>query len=393
MLPQTSHSTPPWLKPAFPHVAAFAVTALVMGSGCQTSTPAERPEPAETPKAHPHRGGAHVKTPMQRDDEPRLSALRQLTFGGENAEAYWNKEGTELTFQSKRDGLECDQIFRMSATGENVRQVSVGNGRTTCAYIQTDASIVYASTHAHGEGCLWTPDHSQGYVWPIYPEMDIWRANADGTDAALLFQSDGYDAEATICHEDGRILFTSTMNGDLDLYVMNADGSDVKQLTDTPGYDGGAFFSADCSKIVWRASRPEGEALKAYEALLKQNLVRPSKLEIYVADADGTNVVQVTNNGAANFAPYLHPDNKRLVYVSNQNDDAGRNFDIFIINVDGTGLEQLTFNPTFDGFPMFTHDGKRIVFASNRNNAKRGDTNVFVADYVDAPATSEAVSP
>lgn len=369
---------------------SFATLCFVATSACQSSDSAKKEDvkpsdddKAEAKAAHHGHGGAHIKTKMVRDDEPHLSNIRQLSFGGENAEAYWNKDGTALSFQSKRDGAECDQIFRMSAEGKDVRQVSVGNGRTTCAYIQTDDSIVYASTHAHGEGCRWTPDHSQGYVWPIYPEMDIWRADADGANASLLFQSDGYDAEATICHEDGRIIFTSTMNGDLDLYVMNADGSDVKQLTDTPGYDGGAFFSADCSKIVWRASRPEGEALAEYQALLKKNLVRPSKLEIYVADADGTNVVQVTNNGAANFAPYLHPDNKRLLYVSNQADPKGRNFDIFLINVDGTGQEQITHNPTFDGFPMWTHDGKRLVFASNRNNAQRGDTNVFVADWTD----------
>lgn len=378
--------------PALRSVAAPLLVALglVVTSGCQSSDSAKKEDTAapsetkaEAKAAHHGHGGAHLKTPMVRDDEPHLKNVRQLTFGGENAEAYWNKDGTALSFQSKRDGAECDKIYRMTADGKDVRQVSVGNGRTTCAYIQTDDSIVYASTHAHGEGCLWTPDHSQGYVWPIYPEMDIWRADADGANASLLFQSDGYDAEATICHQDGRIIFTSTKNGDLDLYVMNADGSDVKQLTDTPGYDGGAFFSADCSKIVWRASRPQGEALAEYQALLKENLVRPSKLEIFVADADGSNVVQVTNNGAANFAPYLHPDNKRLAYVSNQADPKGRNFDIFLINVDGTGQKQITHNPTFDGFPMWTHDGKRLVFASNRNNAQRGDTNVFVADWID----------
>jgi Tol biopolymer transport system component len=332
--------------------------------------------------AHGH-GGPHVKTPMTREDEPHIKNLRQLTDGGENAEAYWNVSGTELSFQSTHGEMKCDQIFRMKADGSDRRQVSVGNGRTTCGYIQTDESIVYASTHGHGEGCLASPDHSQGYVWPLYTEMDIWAADANGDNARLLFQSDGYDAEATICHKDGRIIFTSTKNGDLDLYVMDKDGKNVRQLTDTPGYDGGAFFSPDCSKIIWRASRPEGQALEDYRALLAKNLVRPSALEIFVMDADGKNVVQVTDNGKANFAPYMHPDNKRLLYVSNKADPKGRDFDIYLVNVDGSGEERITHNPTFDGFPMWSHDGKKLVFASNRANKERGDTNIFVADWVD----------
>lgn len=359
----------------------FASTLLV---ACASSSPEPRSDASSAPKAEAHgHARPHTKTPMVRPDEPRLRNLRQLTFGGENAEAYWSKSGEELIYQSTHGDLECDQIFRMNADGSGKRQVSVGNGRTTCGYIQTDGSIVYASTHGHGEGCLAPPDRSQGYVWPLYPEMDIWRADADGKNPRLLFQSEGYDAEATICHEDGRIIFTSTMNGDLDLYVMDADGQNVTQLTNTPGYDGGAFFSPDCSMIVWRASRPTGEALEDYRRLLEQGLVRPSKLEIYVAKADGTEVRQVTDNGAANFAPYLHPDNQRVIFASNVGDPKGRNFDLYMVGIDGQGMERITTNPTFDGFPMFTHDGKRLVFASNRNNAKAGETNVFVADWLD----------
>lgn len=381
------------------HMRSMLLSALGVAllQGCTTTSSGEKATPDSAPPASETAGepsagqggppasaqGAHERTPVERDDEPRLRNVKQLTFGGENAEAYWNKDGTELIFQARRGDMKCDQIFRMNADGSKERQVSVGNGRTTCGYIQIDDSIIYASTHAHGEGCLEEPDRSQGYVWPLHPEMDLWQADADGSNARLLFQSDGYDAEATVCPQDGRVIFTSTMNGDLDLYMIDKDGSNLRQITNTPGYDGGAFFSPDCSKIIWRASRPEGEELEEYRALLKQNLVRPSKLEIYVADADGSNVVQVTNNGAANFAPYMHPDNQRLLFVSNKADPKGRDFDIFYIRVDGTGEERVTRNPTFDGFPMWTHDGKRLVFASNRNNDKVGETNVFVADWVD----------
>lgn len=351
----------------------LVLCASLLLTACKTPPQAEvRPEVT-----------AADRTPVMRTDEPHLAAIVQLTFGGENAEAYWNADGTALIFQSTRDGAQCDQIFRMNADGSDVRQLSSGRGRTTCGYFQNDGSILYASTEAHGEGCLTSPDHSQGYVWPLYPEMDLWRAGPLGEDAKLLFQSKGYDAEATVCRTDGRIVFTSTMDGDPELYVIDRDGKNLRRLTHTPGYDGGAFFSPDCSKIVWRASRPEGAELEQFRALLAQNLVRPSKLEIFVAGADGKDVVQVTRNGAANFAPYFHADNERLLFVSNKNDPKGRNFDLFLIRTDGSGEEQITFDPSFDGFPMWSPDGKRLVFASNRAQARRGETNVFVADWID----------
>lgn len=346
-------------------------------------------KPAEHPGEHPagHAPAAHERTPVTRPDERHLKNIRQLTFGGENAEAYFDHTGGELTFQTKRGDAKCDAIYRMNADGKNQRQVSVGNGRTTCAYITTEGKNLYASTHGSGPGCLDEPDRSQGYVWKIYPQFDLWVSDADGKNAKVLFSSPAYDAEATVCHKDGRILFTSSKSGDLELYVMDKDGKNLAQLTSTPGYDGGAFFSEDCSKIVWRASRPTGAELADYQRLLKMDLVRPSKLEIYVADIDKKNVVtnikQVTRNGKANFAPYLHPDNKRVLYVSNQADPKGRDFDVFLINVDGTGEERVTTNPTFDGFPMFSPDGKRLIFASNRNNDKDGDTNLFMADWAD----------
>lgn len=384
--------------------------ALVLG--CQSTAPAvDQPassgpttQPAAAANAHQgtqpaaHHGqhGPHsapvADRDVQRADEPHLQNVRQLTFAGENAEAYFDQTGKELIFQTKRDGAQCDAIFRMGSDGSNPRQVSPAGaaaGRTTCSFITPDNHIVYASTHGHGAGCLDEPDHSQGYVWKVYPEFDIYRAGPAGEDPKVLFQSEGYDAEATVCHSTGRIVFTSDKSGDLELYSMNADGSDVRQLTNTPGYDGGAFFSEDCSKMVWRASRPQGEKLTEYQALLKQHLVRPSSLEIFVADVQKngelTNVVQVTNNGKANFAPYMHPDNKRVLYVSNKLDPKGRDFDIFLVNIDGSGEERITTNPSFDGFPMFTPDGKQLVFASNRANATFGDTNVFIADWVETP--------
>ena len=360
-------------------VGVLLVPAVLATSGCNKS---KGSPDAGTPAVVPHN-----KTPLTRADEPHLQNVRQLTFGGENAEAYFDASGKHLIFQAKRGDAQCDAIYRMTADGKTERKVSVGDGRTTCAFIRPDGSILYSSTHGHGPGCLAEPDRSQGYVWKVYPEFDIWTADADGKNAKTLFSSLGYDAEATVCHQDGRIIFTSSKSGDLELYVMDPSGLNVVPLTNTPGYDGGAFFSEDCKKIVWRASRPQGSELEEYEKLLEQNLVRPSKLEIMTADIDGdnrlSNVKQVTSNGKANFAPYMHPDNKRLLYVSNEADPKGRDFDVFMVNLDGTGHTRITTNPTFDGFPMFSPDGKKLVFASNRGNDKEGDTNLFIADWID----------
>jgi Tol biopolymer transport system component len=268
--------------------------------------------------------------------------------------------------------------------------VSTGTGRTTCGYYTADSErIIFSSTHASSEACPAVPDFSRGYVWPIYPEYQLYSAKPDGSDLKALTDTPYYDAEATVCSVDGSIIFTSTRDGDLDLYRMDADGGNLKRLTDTPGYDGGAFFSRDCSQIVWRASRPTGEALADYQALLKEDMIRPSALEIFVANADGTNARQVTSVGGANFAPYFYPDGKRIIFSTNHHDPRGREFDLFSINVDGTGLEQITFTEGFDGFPMFSPDGKYIAFGSNRNQGEPGETDVYVARWLSGAAGSD----
>ncbi|MFQ5915894.1 MAG: TolB family protein [Nitrospinota bacterium] len=316
--------------------------------------------------------------------ERHLRNVRQLTFGGENAEAYFSSDGKQLIFQSTRDERGCDQIYIMDVDGGNVRMASTGLGRTTCSYFfPNQPLILYSSTHLGGLACPPRPSFSQGYVWPLYKDYDIFTTNPDGSGLRRLTSTPGYDAEATIDQRTGRIVFTSVRDGDLEIYVMASDGSNVKRLTHEPGYDGGAFFSLDGTRIVYRAQHPKDpKELADFRALLKKGLVRPGRLDIFVMNADGTGKRQVTRNGAANFAPYFHPDGKRIIFSSNLHDPRGRNFDLYLINVDGTGLERITFNPTFDGFPMFSHDGKKLVFASNRNNRYRGETNIFIADWV-----------
>ena len=321
------------------------------------------------------------------EGETNLKNIKQLTFGGENAEAYWSFDGKQLIFQSKRDGRGCDQIYKMNADGSNVRMVSNGEGRTTCSYFMKGGKkVLYASTHGGGKDCPPNPDFSQGYVWAIYPEYDIYTSTPEGKNIKKLTDTPGYDAEATVSPDGKKIIFTSERDGDLELYSMDANGKNVKRLTNELGYDGGAFYSPDSKMIVYRASHPTTEAeIKRYKDLLAQHLIVPTTFEVWTMNADGSNKRQVTKLNAASFAPYFTPDGKRIIFCTNYfaTDARKRNFDLAVINIDGTGLKRVTFNESFDGFPMFSPDGKKLVFASNRNAANSGDTNVFVADWVE----------
>lgn len=315
-------------------------------------------------------------------EERHLANVRQLTSGGENAEAYFSFDGQMISFQSNR-AHGCDQIYTMKADGSDQRLLSSGLGRTTCSHFTPDGrAVVYASTHLAGPECPPVPGREQGYVWPIYDSYDIFRVNVDGTGLTRLTNTPGYDAEATI-GRDGRIVFTSVRDGDMEIYSMNGDGSDVRRLTNRPGPDGGPFFSADGSKIVWRGRAvPPGQERDSYFSLLKQGIWRPTALEIFVMDRDGGNVRQITDTGVgANWAPFFTPDGARIIYGSNAANPRGNNFDLFIVDLDGGRKTQLTFFDGFDGFPMFSPDGTKLVFGSNRNQAREGDTNVFIADW------------
>jgi TolB protein len=318
------------------------------------------------------------------DAERHLRNVRQLTFGGENAEAYFSPDGTRLICQATRADYPCDQMYTMKVDGSDVRRVSTGTGRTTCGYFYPGGKeILFASTHEAARECPPRPDYSRGYVWPIYRSYDIYRANADGSNLTPLTRSAGYDAEATVA-PDGLITFTSVRDGDMEIYSMKADGSDVRRLTNRPGPDGGPFFSWDGRQIAFRGRSLEaGAELDEYQALLNQELWRPTALELFVMDRDGRNLRQVTTLGGANFAPSWHPDGKRLIFATNIHDPKGRNFDLYLVNLDGSGLARVTFNDTFDGFPMFSPDGRRLVFASNRHARTEGETDVFIADWVE----------
>ena len=338
--------------------------------------------------------------------ETHLRNIKQLTFGGNNAEAYWSFDNKQLTFQSDWNEINsqpCDQIFKMNIDGsllENGKQyelISTGKGRTTCSYFLKDGRIIFASTHAEGEKC---PEHQMftggRYVWPLFNSYDIYIANKDGSSLPagqaspqILIGGEGYDAEATVSPDGKYIIFTSTRSGDLELWRYEIKTGEYLQLTNTLGYDGGAFFSRDSKQIVWRASRPQGDQAETYKKLLSEGYVEPKELNIFVADTDGKNVKQVTNLPGANWAPFFHPNGKKILFCSNIHsiDKGGRIFNIFMINIDGTGLEKIINSETFDAFPMFSFDGKKIVFCSNRRADRKPsrDTNVFVADWIEKP--------
>lgn len=325
---------------------------------------------------------APVKIVQPDSGETHLSNLRQLTDGGENAEAYFSADGKYITFQSTRDGRTCDQQYVMKADGSDLTRVSNGEGKTTCGWFLPGSDrIFYASTHAADSACPPKPDPSKGYVWGI-DDFDIYTVGRDGKDMQRLTNYNTYTAEGVLSPDGKRIVFTSLKGGDLDIYTMNVDGTDVKQLTTALGYDGGPWWSPDGKQIVYRAYHPTDPAeLKAYQDLLKQHMIRPNKMEIFVMNADGSDQKQITRLGGANFGPSWAPGGKEIIFSSNHNDPKSGNFDLYLIGVDGTGLTQLTTSPVFDGFPMFSPDGTKLIFASNRHDANLGETNLFVADW------------
>jgi Tol biopolymer transport system component len=323
-------------------------------------------------------------------EEKHFKSIRQITFGGDNAEAYWSFDDKQLVFQSNNKGwdMECDQMFLMNAS-ENFKDskppmISTGNGRTTCAYFLPDNKhFVYGSTHLEDKNCPEVPLRKNGaYVWPVYDSFDIFVADLKGNITQQLTHEKGYDAEATVSPKGDKIVFTSTRSGDLELYTMNLDGSEVLQITDELGYDGGAFFSPDGTKLIFRASRPKTpEAIKKYKDLLAEGLVEPTEMELFVCNADGSDLRQLTNLGNANWCPFFLPSGDKVLFSSNFEAERGFPFNLYLIDLDGKNLERVTHGETFDAFPVFSNDGKHLAFSSNRNNGGGRDTNLFIAEW------------
>jgi len=340
-------------------------------------------------------GAAAVATDtLKYAEETHFKNVQQLTTGGDNAEAYFSFDGKWIIFQrtNPKEGIMCDEMFigKVPNYGEKFeyKKVSSGKGRTTCgAFLKDGKHIIYASTHLGADTCPPVPDrkkYGNKYIWPLYDSYDIFMADFKGKIIKQLTTSKGYDAEATISPDGKKMIYTSDKDGDIDLYIMDLQSGEEKRITNTLGYDGGAWFSPDGKKIIWRASRPQTDsAVKEYKELLAQNLVAPTIMEVFIANADGTNIRQVTHYGQANWAPAYLPDSKRIIFASNHEYKRGFPFNLYMINEDGTGLQKISRDNGFDAFPMFSPNGKKIIFCSNRNNGGTRDTNVFIADWVE----------
>ena len=372
-----------------------ATLALALGAAALAAPAAFSQHPGPAPAGQPaapaspgHSAGPPLAGPaVIHPDEKHLRNLRQITFGGQNAEGYWSADGKSIVYQrmNEAEGVMCDQEYVADVATGKSRMVSSGKGRVTCGYLYDgDKRVLYASTHLADPACPPPVDHSKGYAWAMTGGYDIVSHALDGSGFKRLTDTPGYDAEGTLSPDGKTIVFTSVRDGDLEIYTMAADATNVKRLTHEPGYDGGPFFSPDGKRIVYRRdAHPDEASLARYQELLAQHLYRPGALEIWVMDADGSHQRQVTKLGAASFAPYFHPDDRRIIFSSNHPNPRGRNFDLWMIQDDGAGLERVTTEPTFDGFPMFSPNGKQIVFASNRGGKVAGETNLFVADWVE----------
>ncbi len=377
-------------------IAQIALVGII-AVACKPTTPATEENTTDSTQtehgsAEHHHGGEEASTQIHYEGEKHLTNIKQLTNGGDNAEAYFSFDGSKLVFQSNNAdwGLGCDQIFFTELEGSNMMEtmpqmVSTGKGRTTCSYFMPgDKTILFGSTHLGGEACPPEPSKEDGYVWPIYESFDIFVSDLEGNIVKQLTDNPGYDAEATLSPQGDKIVFTSTRSGDLELYTMDIDGSNVKQVTTGLGYDGGAFFSPDGTKLIFRASRPQtDEEIAEYKALLERGLVKPTNMELFICNVDGSDLKQITNLGNANWAPFFHPSGEKVIFSSNHMSERGFPFNLFMINIDGTGLEQITFDGAFDAFPMFSPDGKKLVFSSNRANGGTRATNIFIADWVE----------
>jgi Tol biopolymer transport system component len=314
--------------------------------------------------------------------EDHLTKVTQLTFTGENTQASFSPDNKNIIFQSTRNRLRCDAIFRMHSDGSDISQISSGKGIASSAVISPDNnSIIYSSTQKVDYQCPSKPEYSKAYSWLLYSSYDLFKDELTGGSDERIIKSSSYDGGAVYSPKGDKIIFSSGRTGDLELYIANSDGNNVKQLTNIDGYDGDAVFSRDGKYIVWRASRPKGNDLHDYRYQLSQGIIKEGKFEIFMMKLAGGKPIQLTNNGATNFSPSFDPNSNNIIFSSNMSQKDGRNYDIYTLNLKTRKLERITYYSGFDGYPVFSSDGKKLLFTSSRNFRYKAEKNIFIVNW------------
>lgn len=294
-------------------------------------------------------------------DEQALSNVEQLTtpsMGFEKAgEAYFSPDGQMISFQAVPQGESNYQIFTMNLNSKEIVQISQQAGACTCSYFSPDGQkIIFAASPRQAKTST-----GGRYVWDLVPYMNIYEANIDGTDPVALTQGPAYHAECAYSPDGSHIVYASNEDGSMNIYTMKSDGTEVKQLTHTTScYNGGPFYSPDGTKIVFRADREV-----------------PDLLQIYMMDVDGTNLVQLTNNSAVNWAPFWYPTSKAIAYTTSIHGHF--NYEIYLLFLENGLNYRITHHPSFDGLPTFNAEGTKMLWTS-----KRGEDNtsqIFIADF------------
>ena len=351
----------------------------------------------------PHSGGPakpdekELATKINNSANELLTTSRQLTFEGPRAgEGYFSADGKKMIFQSEREpGNPFYQMYVMDLTNGQTNRVSPGKGMTTCGWIHPNMkTVMWSSTHL--DKTLSTKVKKEyeersspvkkRYSWSFDDTYSIFTSDLEGRNLKQLTYGKGYNAEGSYSPDGKLIAFASNRAGYpssgilsnddqkrlqqdpsyfMDIYIMDADGKNVRQLTNVPGYDGGPFFSADGKKLTWRRFSENG--LTA---------------EIYTMNIDGTEPKKITSLGAMSWAPYFHPSGDYIIFGTSILGMA--NFELFI--VDSVGQQKpvrVTFAEGFDGLASFSPDGNNLTW-SHRND--RGESQIYLGAWNDALA-------
>ena len=320
-----------------------------------------------------------------------LSGIRQITFEGKRAgEGYFSHDASLMVFQSERRASNpFYQMYLLDFTTGDVEDVSPGYGKTTCGWIHPDNNrVLLASTHEDPQARqkmkaeleFRESGQSRRYSWDYDENYELYAYDRTAKSYKRLTSDKGYDAEGSYSPDGQQIVFASNRNAyskpmserqqklfELDpanmmeIYIMNADGSNVRQLTESPGYDGGPFFSPDGKKICWRRFSENG--LRA---------------EIMTMNVDGSQQRTITDMKKMSWAPFYHPSGEYLIF--NTNKHGFKNFELYIVDAAGKSQPvRVTATDGFDGLASFTSDGKRITWTSKRtpNNTSQ----VHLADW------------